>query len=318
MALSSSSTLLMFGKEIRPCFGALLVVSGMGFSLVGSGSSLFHVGFVVPQMVMVIFLGDVPFPPLVEIRVNPEFHDLMRMDKGHWPRCLLRHGWVPMLSGVPGASPWAASAAESASHLVEAALGRYSSDLLAGWGESDECDEVEAASLMPDDPNVWTDGSLVPMSGLMVALSRIKSLSLLQVLGFLLTKLRIAGVVVGGVMLIVFALGVRFRLAGSSAPFLGLCSLFRELKCGVSFWLCSLFLPFIQGLTNLGVVRHVGRLLNGHHGSLVFELVKDGDFLLLIDGMLRLLGGLDTVRIAKVKGHADQCMVLDGRARQVG
>ena len=29
------------------------------------------------------------FPPLVEIRENPEFHDLMRMDKGHWPRCTL-------------------------------------------------------------------------------------------------------------------------------------------------------------------------------------------------------------------------------------
>ena len=32
---------------------------------------------------------ECPFPPLVEIRENPEFHDLMRMDKGHWPRCLL-------------------------------------------------------------------------------------------------------------------------------------------------------------------------------------------------------------------------------------
>ena len=40
------------------------------------------------------------FPPLVEIRENPEFHDLMRMDKAHWPRCLLWHGWLPMLSGV--------------------------------------------------------------------------------------------------------------------------------------------------------------------------------------------------------------------------
>ena len=29
------------------------------------------------------------FPPLVEIREHLEFHDLMRMDKGHWPRCLL-------------------------------------------------------------------------------------------------------------------------------------------------------------------------------------------------------------------------------------
>ena len=70
---------------------------------------------------------DCTFPPLVEIRENPELHDLMRMDKGHWPRCLLWHGWLPMLSGVNGASPWAASASESASDLVETALGSYSS-----------------------------------------------------------------------------------------------------------------------------------------------------------------------------------------------
>ena len=25
---------------------------------------------------------ECPYPPLVEIRQNPEFHDLMRMDKG--------------------------------------------------------------------------------------------------------------------------------------------------------------------------------------------------------------------------------------------
>ena len=43
---------------------------------------------------------DCTFPPLVEIRENPEFHDLMRLDKSHWPRCLLWHGWLPMNSGV--------------------------------------------------------------------------------------------------------------------------------------------------------------------------------------------------------------------------
>ena len=32
---------------------------------------------------------DCPFPPLVKIRENPEFHDLMRLDKANWPRCLL-------------------------------------------------------------------------------------------------------------------------------------------------------------------------------------------------------------------------------------
>ena len=70
------------------------------------------------------------------------------------------------------------------------------------------------------------------------------------------------------------------------------------------------------GVDNLGVVCHVGRLLDGRHGSVPFELVKDGDLLLLIDRMLR-LWGLDTVRITSVKGHADQGMVLDGRVREV-
>ena len=51
------------------------------------------------------FFGECTFPPLVEIRENPEFHDLMREDKAHWPRCLLWHSWVPMLSGVDGALP---------------------------------------------------------------------------------------------------------------------------------------------------------------------------------------------------------------------
>ena len=47
-----------------------------------------------------------------------------------------------------------------------------------------------------------------------------------------------------------------------------------------------------------------------------FELVKDGDLLLLLERMLR-LRGLDTVRVTKVKGHADEGMVLDGRVREV-
>ena len=93
-------------------------------------------------MVMVTFFGECTFPPLVRsVKV---------------PSCML-----PMHSGVNGASPWAAGASESAGYLEEAAPGRHSSDLLALWGPSDGYDEVEAASWMPDHPNVWTDGSLV-------------------------------------------------------------------------------------------------------------------------------------------------------------
>ena len=47
-----------------------------------------------------------------------------------------------------------------------------------------------------------------------------------------------------------------------------------------------------------------------------FELVNDGDLLLLIERILH-LRELDTVRISKVKGHADEGMVLAGRVREV-
>ena len=55
------------------------------------------------------------------------------------------------------------------------------------------------------------------------------------------------------------------------------------------------------------MVRHVGRLLDGRSGSSPHELVNDG--------MLQ-RRGLDTVRITKVEGHADEGMVLDGRVRE--
>ena len=85
----------------------------------------------------------------------------MRLDKTHWLRCLLWHGWLPVLSGVNGASPWAIDVSESAAYLVEVALGRYSSGLIAEWSLPDGFDHDMAASSLSDHPDVWTDGSLV-------------------------------------------------------------------------------------------------------------------------------------------------------------
>ena len=104
--------------------------------------------------------GECTFRPLVEIRENPETHDLIRMDKGDWPRCLLWHGWLRLLSGVNRASSWADDASESAGQLLEVALGSYSSWIVSEWSVPDGFDAVEAASRMPDVPNVWTDGCL--------------------------------------------------------------------------------------------------------------------------------------------------------------
>ena len=102
-----------------------------------------------------------------------------------------------MLSGVNGAFPWAVDASESAAYLVEVALVRHSSGLIAEWGPSDEFDHDSAASSLPDHPNVWT-----------------------QVLGFLLIKLSISGGVVGGVMLMVFVLILTLRAVEVFVQFL--------------------------------------------------------------------------------------------------
>ena len=51
-------------------------------------------------------------------------------------------------------------------------------------------------------------------------------------------------------------------------------------------------------------------------GGRPFEMVKDGDLLYLIDRTLQ-LRGLDTVKISKVKGHADDGMVFDGRVQDL-
>ena len=147
----------------------------------------------------------------------------MRTDKAHWPRGLLWHGWLPMLSGVNGPSPWAVDASESAAYLVEVALGRYSSGLIADWVLSDEFDHDSAASSLPDHPGQMAVWFLI-----------ISLVSLLLELVSLLISLSIFGMIVGEIMLMVFVQMMMFRHVVVSAPFLGLCSLFRELKCGVS------------------------------------------------------------------------------------
>ena len=64
------------------------------------------------------------------------------------------------------------------------------------------------------------------------------------------------------------------------------------------------------GVDNLNVVRHVGR------NAGPFQVIPDGDLLCLVHRML-MLRGLDTVKVTKVKGHASEDMVVDGRVRDL-
>ena len=299
---------LLNSSHVRERDKALLrsiMVGGMVFFLVRFVVIPFLAGFVEPLIMMVNFFWECSFPPLVWIRENPEFHDLMRMDKTCWPRCLLWHGWLPMLSGVNGASPWAIDASESAAHLVEVALGRYSSGLIADWNPSDVFDHDMAVSSLPDHPDVWTDGSLVldRLTGASFSGSRFFAH---QAEHF--WKSRRWGHVDG------------VRVNPDVASCTGFCSVPGPLQSvqRAETWGVILALQTSRavhlGVDNLGVVRHVGRLLDGCRGPIPFEPVNDGDLLLLTERVLH-RRGLDTVRISKVKGHADEDMVLHGRVR---
>ena len=133
MVLCSSLTLTMFGRD-KTLLRSILV---------GGVWNGFLLGKVQGQDVPCRFCGgrdsdghlfwNCTFPPLVEVRENPEFHDLIEMDKTSWPRCLLCHGWLPIFSGVNGGSPWALSPAEGASNLLEVALGVLSGSWFVVW-----------------------------------------------------------------------------------------------------------------------------------------------------------------------------------------
>ena len=141
-------------------------------------------------------------------------------------------------------------------------------------------------------------------------------MSLLLVLDSLLTSLGFAGVATGGVMLIVFSWIMWLILVGGFVSVPGPLQTVQraELWCDILALQSSDAVHV--GVDNLGVVLHVGRLLDNRYCSSPFELVTDGDLLVLIRRMLD-LRGRDTVRIAKVKGHADEAIVLDGRVRDL-
>ena len=77
-----------------------------------------------------------------------------------------------------------------------------------------------------------------------------------------------------------------------------------------AYWPCHL------GNYNLNVARSIGRLLD--YGSLIepLPLVKDGDLIALAQKMIR-TGGRETVLVTKVKGHAEDVDVQQGRVRLV-
>ena len=70
------------------------------------------------------------------------------------------------------------------------------------------------------------------------------------------------------------------------------------------------------GVNNLNVVRHVGRLLDGVRSSCPADLLNDGDLIMLTGRILKQRGRV-TVRVSKVKEHADEEMVRIGQVQEL-
>ena len=75
-----------------------------------------------------------------------------------------------------------------------------------------------------------------------------------------------------------------------------------------AYWPCHL------GIDNLNVARSIGCLLDSDCLSKPLPSVKDGDLIALARHMIR-ARGRETVRVTKVKGHAEDVDVQQGRVR---
>ena len=74
--------------------------------------------------------------------------------------------------------------------------------------------------------------------------------------------------------------------------------------------------PFHLGIDNLDVARSIGRLLDRDSLVKPLPLVEDGDLIALVQYTIR-TRGRETVRVTKVKVHAEDVDVQQGRVRLV-
>ena len=269
-------------------------VFGTDFFLARPRRTTFLVDFVVKKMVMVICSGTVPFT------LFSMFGNFLSAASGPgvffgMVGCLVSMALVIKI-------PWATSFGDLASFHLERCLGAYPVDFADCWTPPDYWDADDIALEIPEHPNVWTDGSGEDFSSLG---------------GF-----EVAG---AGVYVLASELAFDSSSWGTAEEYgdarLERCRAFLPVP-GVmqtvqraEFWGAILamqaYWPCHLGIDNLNVARSIGRLLD--HGSLnkPLPLVKDGDLVALVQNMFR-TRGRKTVRVTKVKGHAEDFDVHQG------
>ena len=105
-----------------------------------------------------------------------------------------------------------------------------------------------------------------------------------------------------------------WSVAVLSCRFLVSCRLFSVLNSGELLLPCRAYWPCHLGIDNLNVARSIGLLLDRDSFGKPLPLVQDGDLIALAQYMIRILGR-ETVRVTKVKEHAENVDVQQGRVR---
>ena len=212
---------------------------------------------------------------------------------------------MPGLNGISTKDPWATSFGDLASFHLERCLGAYPVDFAGSWTPPEYWDAADVALGMPEHPNVWTDGSREDFSsagGFEVAGAGVYLPA---------SELAFEGLVWGTVE----EYGdVRLERCRAFLPVPGVMQTVQRAEFWGAILAMHPYWPCHLGIDNLDVARSIGRLLD--HGCLVTPvlLVKDGDWLALVQYMIR-TRGRETVRVAKVKGHAEDVDVQQGRVR---
>ena len=246
---------------------------------------------------------DCPAPSLVHIRENPEFLPLLKLDRRAWPRCLLWHGWLPALSPRRIQPPWAVAEVDCVDAALETALGAYPIRPGEDWKPHWDLDDIEdLANSVPAHPNIWTDGSrdedLDAMVGVAGAGAFVKEVPWVfddrawghaQNLDIGPDATRIFSMVPGPLQSV------------QRAEFWG------------AILALQAYMPVHLGIDNKNVCNAIGKVLQGWSDP-PFALCTDGDLLAAIDCMVRYRSAR-SVKVSKVKGHATDRMVAEGKVR---
>ena len=218
----------------------------------------------------------------------------------------LWHGWLPALVCAGGVPPWAATDDDVASPRLERLLGSYSENACGEWVPFDHFLDSVASSDVSDHPDVWTDGSFVLDEFSGVGVGGCGMYSLKSGAGWFDRKwghLELLPHGELGVERCVLFDSIRGPL--QSVQRAELWGVILALQCSSAVHL---------GVDNLNVVRHVSRILEGRVPCRPFELTFGGDLLTIIERMVH-QRGVQSVKVSKVKSHADDDMVAVRKVR---